>query len=82
MNMPDNCVTLTACFNFPAAPSQQLYVRLFQRKHAWLQVAKLDYKRIAKDLTPVVAELCEAGLIQTGKRNNLTLNYRVIRSIN
>ncbi|XP_022106779.1 fanconi-associated nuclease 1-like [Acanthaster planci] len=61
----DQDIDVIDTFRNLSAPSQQLYVRLFQRKHAWLQVGKLDYKRIAVDLTPVVAELQEAGLVQT-----------------
>ncbi|XP_038072223.1 fanconi-associated nuclease 1-like [Patiria miniata] len=66
----DEDMEVIDAFRNLSAPSQQLYVRLFQRKHAWLQVSKLDYKRISENLTPVVAELHEAGLVQTEKDLN------------
>ncbi|XP_008310687.1 fanconi-associated nuclease 1 [Cynoglossus semilaevis] len=48
-----------------SVPGQKLYVRLFQRKLKWLQVNKLDYGEICSDLTPVVEELVQSGLLQT-----------------
>ena len=47
-------------------PAQQLYVRLFQRKHAWLRVAKLDYPKIALDLKPAIEELQAIQFLQGG----------------
>ncbi|KAM4618224.1 fanconi-associated nuclease 1-like [Polymixia lowei] len=44
---------------------QKLYVRLFQRKLKWLQVSKLDYEEICKELGPVAQELVEGGFLQT-----------------
>ncbi|XP_071794297.1 fanconi-associated nuclease 1-like [Asterias amurensis] len=61
----DQDMLFVESFRQLSAPAQQLYVRLFQRKHAWLRVAKLDYQRIAEDLSPVVDELHQAGLTQT-----------------
>lgn len=46
---------------------QQLYVRLFLRKHQWLRVAKLRYDYIAEDLTPVIAGLVANGFLFTGQ---------------
>lgn len=59
-------------------PGQKLYVRLFQRKLKWLQVNKLDYGEICSDLTPVVEELVQSGLLQTGKNNINPLNIQFI----
>ena len=50
---------------------QQLYVRLFLRKHQWLRVAKLKYDRIAEDLTPITA-----GLVANAFLSNGILNYK------
>ncbi|XP_033109432.1 fanconi-associated nuclease 1-like isoform X2 [Anneissia japonica] len=48
-------------FSNLSVPSQQLYVRLYNRKHAWLRVSKLEYKEIAADLGPAITELINAG---------------------
>ena len=56
-----------------AGPAQQLYVRLFQRKHAWIRASKLDYPKIAADLTPVIAELQSVQLLQGGWLKNGSL---------
>ena len=50
---------------------QQLYVRLFLRKHQWLRVAKLKYDHIAEDLTPITA-----GLVANAFLSNGILNYK------
>lgn len=52
--------------NFLAASGQKLYVRLFQRKLAWIKMNKLEYEEIASDLMPVVEELKDSGFLQTG----------------
>lgn len=44
---------------------QKLYVRLFQRKLKWLQVAKLDYEEISSDLVPVAQELFQNGFLHS-----------------
>ena len=41
-------------------------MRLFQRKHAWLRVAKLDYPKIAIDLKPAIKELQAIQFLQGG----------------
>lgn len=48
--------------------AQKLYVRLFQRKLKWLQVSKLDYEEICRDLQPVVQELVDGGFLQSGEK--------------
>ncbi|KAI7802181.1 hypothetical protein IRJ41_002648 [Triplophysa rosa] len=48
-----------------SAPSQMLYVRLFQRKLKWLQVNKVEYTEISSDLGPVIQELVACGFLQT-----------------
>ncbi|XP_072038420.1 fanconi-associated nuclease 1-like [Amphiura filiformis] len=53
-----------------SGPAQQLYVRLFQRKHAWLRAAKLDYPKIATDLKPVISELQAVNFLQGEKELN------------
>ena len=45
---------------------QQLYVRLFLRKHQWLRVDKLKYDCIAEDLTPVAAGLVANAFLSNG----------------
>lgn len=55
-------------FFFPfKVKGQKLYVRLFQRKLKWLQVSKVDYEEIDKDLAPVAQELVQDGFLQSGK---------------
>ncbi|KAG7281003.1 hypothetical protein CRUP_016635 [Coryphaenoides rupestris] len=44
---------------------QKLYVRLFQRKLKWLQVNRLDYEEISKDLGPIAQELVDCGFLKT-----------------
>ncbi|GAB1292179.1 Fanconi-associated nuclease 1 [Apodemus speciosus] len=48
-----------------SASGQKLYVRLFQRKLAWIKMSKLEYEEIASDLTPVVEELKNSGFLET-----------------
>ncbi|XP_071070502.1 fanconi-associated nuclease 1 isoform X4 [Dasypus novemcinctus] len=48
-----------------SASGQKLYVRLFQRKLNWIKINKLDYEEIARDLTPAIEELKQAGFLQT-----------------
>lgn len=48
-----------------SASGQKLYVRLFQRKLAWIKMSKLEYEEIASDLTPVVEELKDSGFLET-----------------
>lgn len=48
--------------------AQKLYVRLFQRKLKWLQVSKLGYEEICRDLQPVVQELVDGGFLQSGEK--------------
>ena len=55
---------LTLCL---AEPQQQLYVRLFLRKHNWIRVVKLSYKDIAPDLTAIVQSLVDEGFLLDGK---------------
>jgi len=50
-----------------AGTCQQLYVRLLLRKHQWLRSAKLVYKDIATDLSPIIAELCKARFLVNGR---------------
>ncbi|KAF6738877.1 Fanconi-associated nuclease 1 [Oryzias melastigma] len=52
-------------FNKLSVAGQKLYVRLFQRKLKWLQVNKLEYDEISKDLGPVAQELAQSGFLQT-----------------
>ncbi|RVE71681.1 hypothetical protein OJAV_G00054470 [Oryzias javanicus] len=52
-------------FNKLSVASQKLYVRLFQRKLKWLQINKLEYEEISKDLGPVAQELAQSGFLQT-----------------
>ncbi|XP_026537789.1 fanconi-associated nuclease 1 [Notechis scutatus] len=44
---------------------QKLYVRLFQRKLAWIKTNKIEYVEISSDLSPVIQELVEAGFLQS-----------------
>lgn len=55
-------------FFFPSkVKGQKLYVRLFQRKLKWLQVSKVDYEEIDRELAPVAQELVQAGFLQSGR---------------
>ena len=45
---------------------QKLYVRLFQRKLKWLQLNRLDYEEISKDLGPIAKELVDCGFLEKG----------------
>ncbi|XP_071845071.1 fanconi-associated nuclease 1-like isoform X2 [Apostichopus japonicus] len=49
-------------FNELSDEGQQLYIRIFQRKLAWLRISKLQYPRIAEDLAPFAEEICKKGL--------------------
>ncbi|XP_063169987.1 fanconi-associated nuclease 1 isoform X2 [Candoia aspera] len=48
-----------------SASGQKLYVRLFQRKLAWIKMNKIEYAKISSDLSPVIGELVEAGFLQS-----------------
>ncbi|XP_007424596.1 fanconi-associated nuclease 1 isoform X1 [Python bivittatus] len=48
-----------------SASGQKLYVRLFQRKLAWIKTDKIEYAKISSDLSPVIQELVGAGLLQS-----------------
>ncbi|KAK3608371.1 hypothetical protein CHS0354_030833 [Potamilus streckersoni] len=50
-------------FNNLTESSQKLYVRLFSRKLAWLQLSKLNYPEIANDFIDQVEELIAARLL-------------------
>ena len=43
-----------------------MYVRLFSRKLAWLTKSKVKYPDIADDLSPVLVELENVGLVTSG----------------
>ncbi|PIK62176.1 putative fanconi-associated nuclease 1 isoform X2 [Apostichopus japonicus] len=47
---------------FLSDEGQQVYIRIFQRKLAWLRISKLQYPRIAEDLAPFAEEVCKKGL--------------------
>ncbi|XP_032088351.1 fanconi-associated nuclease 1-like [Thamnophis elegans] len=48
-----------------SAGGQKLYVRLFQRKLAWIKTNKIEYEEISSELSPVIRELVEAGFLQS-----------------
>ena len=48
-------------------PQQQLYVRLFLRKHHWIRASKLSYKDIAADLQHVIDGLVAMKFLMNGK---------------
>ena len=57
-------------FNFHfdlAEPEQQLFVRLFLRKHDWIREAKLSYEDIASDLSPIVQSLVDKRFLLDSK---------------
>ncbi|XP_071964488.1 fanconi-associated nuclease 1-like isoform X2 [Antedon mediterranea] len=58
----DTELTVIEGFKNLSVPSQQLYVRLYQRKHAWLRANKVDYPQISSDLGPAIKELTDAAL--------------------
>ncbi len=53
----------------PTEKEQQLYVRLFLRKHQWLRADKISYSDIAADLSPVLKALVHHGFLMDGKTN-------------
>ncbi|EGD80506.1 hypothetical protein PTSG_01097 [Salpingoeca rosetta] len=58
-------VAVLRCLNALPMPAQKLFVRLYNRRHAWLRVDRLSYPEIAEDLNPVVSDLVECGLAHT-----------------
>ncbi|KAM3828217.1 fanconi-associated nuclease 1 [Vipera latastei] len=56
---------VTVRFYKLSASGQKLYVRLFQRKLAWIKANKIEYAEISSDLSPVIQELVEAGFLQS-----------------
>ena len=60
-------LTVSVIVSFLAEPQQQLYVRLFLRKHDWLREEKLVYKDITSDLTPVIHSLVDKGFLLDGE---------------
>ena len=46
---------------------QQLFVRLFLRKHQWIRVPKLSYPDIASNLSPLLRNLVQEGLLCDGQ---------------
>jgi len=48
-------------------PQQQLYVRLFLRKHYWIRTSKLSYKDIADNLQPVIDGLVASMFLINGE---------------
>lgn len=47
-------------------PDQQLYVRLFLRKHNWLRASKISYEDIATDLAPILKSLHQKKFLDNG----------------
>ncbi|XP_065059702.1 fanconi-associated nuclease 1-like [Rhopilema esculentum] len=43
--------------------AQQLYVRLFLRKHGWFKTDKIKYPKIGEDLKPMITELINTGFL-------------------
>lgn len=58
-------MSLVHTFEKLSVMGQKLYVRLFQRKLKWLQVNKLDYEEINRDLGPATQELVQGGFLQS-----------------
>ena len=57
-------------FNFHfavAGGEQQLFVRLFLRKHDWIRESKLSYEDIASDLSPIVQSLVDKRFLLDSK---------------
>ena len=46
---------------------QQLFVRLFLRKHHWIRVPKLSYPDISTDLSPLLHNLVREGFLCDGQ---------------
>ena len=57
--------------------AQQLYVRLFLRKHGWFKTDKIKYPKIGEDLKPMITEL-----INTGMANFLCFILQIIHGYN
>ena len=60
-------VHMYACTSTVSEPQQQLYVRLFLRKHHWIRASKLSYKDIAANLQHVIDGLVAAQFVMNGK---------------
>ncbi|ETE72703.1 Fanconi-associated nuclease 1, partial [Ophiophagus hannah] len=60
-----NILSSLSPYNSIVASGQKLYVRLFQRKLAWIKMNKIEYAEISSDLSPVIKELVEAGFLQS-----------------
>ena len=59
--------SVPSLFFYISEAQQQLYVRLFLRKHHWIRMAKLSYKDIADDLTDIVQALVDNGFLLDSK---------------
>ncbi|KAJ8029230.1 Fanconi-associated nuclease 1 [Holothuria leucospilota] len=66
-------------FNELSDKAQQLYIRIFQRKLAWLRVSKIQYPKISDDLAPVAKEVCGKGLFLT--ENEMTDLEEILRQL-
>ena len=64
-----------------AEPQQQLYVRLFLRKHHWIRASKLSYKDIADNLRPVIDSLVVTKFLVNGKPLKQSCHVKVWDSV-
>ncbi len=54
---------------------QQLYVRLFLRKHHWIRVSKISYEDIATDLVPILDSLHQRKLLDNGEKEHSNAQF-------
>nr|CAB3244629.1 fanconi-associated nuclease 1-like [Phallusia mammillata] len=54
--------------------SQKLYIRLYQRKCAWLPIKKVSYPRITNDAAVVLNDLAENGFLLDSHNCSLSLD--------
>ena len=50
-----------------AETAQQLFIRLFLRKHQWILTSRIKYPKIASNLKPILAVLVQSGFLQDGR---------------
>ena len=51
---------------FISGSAQQLFIRLFLRKHQWIVSSRIKYPKIASDLCPILQSLVHSGFLQDG----------------
>ena len=61
-------------YSFFSGDSQQLFVRLFLRKHQWLRTIKISYPEISTDINILITDLVDNKLLWNGKKIKLIIH--------